>query len=202
MLTDKVDMFVNLIGKNINTGMFCKNPCYAFKLVFRVNRPGRITRGTEHQEFCFRADGRFNLFRFYFKFIFNPGRNEHRFAFSYFDDLFIGNPVRGWHKYLIAGVYQAQNNVGNRLLGSGAYNDLGRFVIQVVIPFQFCADCLTQVFITRNGRIECKILIYCILGGVFYVFGGVEIGFPQAKVNNIFALCPQFAAFTRHGQCL
>ena len=201
MLTDIINVLINLVAHNDDALMTAEHLGQGFELIGAVHRPGRVARRAENQEARAGRDGGFQLFRGYLEVLLDAGLDNHGSALGQQDHLGVAHPVGGGDDDFVARIHERHNRVAHALLGAVRADDLGRRVVQPVLTFELVDDGLAQRGITGDGGIARIVLVDGFLGGFLDVVGRVEIGLAHGEVDDVYALCFKLATLLRHRQC-
>ena len=90
------------------------------------------------------------------------------------------------------GVHDGVKDVGKRVLGAVAHENLRGRVVQAVFALEFVADRLAQRERAGGGRVARHTVIQRVLGGIADVFGRIKIGFASAEADHIQPLLLHF----------
>ncbi len=194
------DEFVNFVRKDIHLRVFFQHIGQRLQFGLGIDHARRVARAVENQKFGFWRNGRFQLSRRNLEVGFDRGAHLYRRTFHKLDHFRIRYPIRRGDDDLVAGIHHGQQHIDERMLAAVGDDNLARFEIHAVVPFEFLTDGLAQVHIARHGRIVRKIVFDGRHTGLLDNVGRIEIGFAHAQVDDIDALSLHLLASLAHGQ--
>ena len=201
MLAHIVDVLVDLVSYHIHLRMLCQHSSQPCQFLLAIDRTRWVRWRAENQRLRLWRDGSLQLSRRDLEVLLYACMHYHRRTLSQLHHLRIAHPVRGWHDDLVARIDQCQHRVADTLLGTVATRDLSRCEIQPILLLQLPDNGVTQVGITRYGRVTRVILIDGFLGSLLDMIRRIEVGFPHTEVDHIHTLCLQLCTLLRHRQC-
>ena len=143
MLADIVDMFVNLIGNHNNLRILCQYCGQACQLLLAVHRTRRVRGRAKNQRLCLRGDGSLQLCRCYLKVLVDTGRDDNRRTLSQLYHFRITDPIGSRYNYFVTRIYQYQDCIANRLLGTIGARNLCGGIFQTVFLLQLLYNYIT-----------------------------------------------------------
>ena len=194
--THKVDVLVDFVGHHIDMRIAFQHASQSFEFLFAVEHTRGVAGSAEHKELGLGGDGSLELCGGNLEFVLDACLDELADTTRVANHLAVGNPVGSRDDDLVARIDKALNQLEDALLGTRGDNDLLGFELEIVVAFELIADSLTQVGITRNGRIVGEVLVDGLLGGFLGLVGGVEVGFADRKAYDVLALSFQFACLS------
>ncbi len=85
------------------------------------------------------------------------------------------------------------------MLCTHTYHDIGRLIIQVVLPLEFLNDGFQQIWIAGHRCIVMERTVNRLFGSLPDMFGSHKIGFPHTEVDNVDSFVLQFTSLLIHG---
>ena len=200
MRTYIVDMLVNLIGDNDDALVAKQHILQAFQFLKAIDRTCRIGWRTENQGACLGRDGGLQLLGSDLEILLDGSLHNHRLSIGQFHHLGIAHPVGSGNDHLVASIDDGHDGVAHRLFGAIGAEDLRWSVVQTVLVLEFGHDGVLQGWIAWHGRVLGEILVDGLLRCLLDVVGGVEVGFADTEVDDIYTLGLELAAALRHGK--
>ena len=200
VLTDVVDVLINLVGQDDDALVAQQDVLQSLQFLAGIDGTRGIAGRTEDEGAGARCDGGLQLLRCNLEVLLDAGLHDHGRTVGQEHHLRITYPVGGGDDDLVALVHQGHDGVADALLGTVGTENLGRCVVHAVLALQFVHDGLAQAGIAGDGRVAAPVVADGLDGGLLDVFGRVEVGFAHTHVDDVDALCLQFAAALAHGQ--
>ena len=164
----------------------------------RIDATRRVGGGAQNQHLGLGRNGSLELSGTHLEILLDTRLYNHAFALGQLHHLDIAYPVGSRQHHLVTGIDKRENRVANRLFGTVRYHNLVGRKVEAILIFQFCADGLAQIHITRHGRIVREVVVYRLLRRILDMLRGIEIGFSYTQVDYIDTLSLQFITFLRH----
>src|SRR5690554_6321881 len=101
MLTNIVDMLINLIRDNYNIWIFCQHLSHLLQLLSSINTSGRVRWRAKNQRFSIRSNSLLQLLCSNLKILINSGIYKHRFTLSQLHHFRVAHPVSSRDNNLI-----------------------------------------------------------------------------------------------------
>ena len=201
MLAHIVDMFVNLIGNDKHLRMLAKHFGKTFQFFKTVHRTSGVGRTAKDDCLRARRDGSCQLLGSNLEILLDGGFHKYGFSVCQTHHVGIAHPIRRRDDDFIARIHHREQHVAHRLFGTIAHHNLRGLVVQSIFTFQFSANGLTKIKITRHRTIARPVVGNGLLPSSLDVVGRVEIGFTHREVDDVDALSFEFGTLLRHCQC-
>ena len=196
-----VDVLIDLVGDDHHPLVTCQHIGQTAQLVAAVDAARGVAGRAQDDEAGLGGDCSLELGGSDLEVLVEGGGYEYALATGQVDHLHITHPCRRGDDDLVAGVDKRHDRVAQRVLGAVAHDNLLGSVVQAILVLEFGADGLAQRQVAGNGRIEREVVVHGLLGSLFDVVGGEEVGLAHREVNHVDALSLEFGALLRHGQC-
>ena len=193
-------MFVDFIGNHDDLGVTAEHFGQSLHLFCAIHGTGGIGGAAKNEGARAGRDGGLELCGRDLEVLLDRGFYEHGGAVGQTHHVGIAHPVGSGDDHLVAFVDNGEEDVANGLLGTVAHDDLCGRIFEVVFAKQLGADGFAQVEITGHGAVARPVVVDGLFGGDFNVIGRIEVGFADAEVDDVHALCFEFGAFLRHRQ--
>ena len=200
MVADVIDVFVDFIGNHDDLGVTAEHFGQSFHLFGAIHGAGGIGGAAKNEGARAGRDGGLKLCGRDLEVLLDRGFYEYGGAVGQTHHVGIAHPVGSGDDHLVAFIYNGEEDVANGLLGTVSHDDLCGRIFEVVFAKQLGADGFAQVEITGHGAVARPVVVDGLFGGDFNVIGRIEVGFADAEVDDVHALCFEFGAFLRHRQ--
>ena len=195
-----LNVLVDLVAEDQHVGEVLQGFGESRQLVAGIDRAGRVAGRTEDDEARALRDGAGELLGRDLEVGLDARADADGRGAGELDLRVVAHPVGREHDGLVAGVEHREAEIGDRLLGAVADDDLLGRVLQAVFALELPRDCLAEFDESVDGRVLREALVEGALGSLLDVVGGVEVGLPEAERDDVVALGGELAREAGHGE--
>ena len=124
MLTDIIDVLVNLVGNDDDLLVTKQDVLQRFEFLLAINGASRVAGRAKDERLCLRRDGGFELLRRNLEVLLDSGFDEGGCAFCQQNHLRIAYPIGSRDDDFVACIHDSHDGVADALLCTIAAKDL------------------------------------------------------------------------------